>query len=148
MANNIDWTLPSIGKWLSDNAKSYGDGQYSVYYWADRTGRIFYVGMGKGYRFSDTNPKARSAAFIEKYNEGGCYCKIVAFGMDERKARDLERSVIEGLFDVGCGLINRQFVDPTMYRTPACVEARKRLHNSMLGRKRISDDASCDVSAN
>lgn len=133
MADYIKWDSPSIDRWLANNAECLGDGQYSVYYWADSDGIIFYVGMGKGYRFCSANPKSRSRLFMEKYNEGGCYPKIIAYGMDERTARDLERRVIEELHKRGCKLVNRQFVDPTMYRTPARVEFLKRLHTKRAG---------------
>lgn len=134
MPNVIDWSRTSVERFFDDGAECYGDGQYCVYYWANSDGIIFYVGMGKGYRFCSANPKARSQAFMEKYNEGGCYSRIIAYGMDERAARDLERRVIEELHRRGCKLVNKQFVDPSMYRTPTRVEFLKRLHT-----KRIED---------
>ena len=132
MANWIKWDSPSIRKWLCDGAQCLGDGQYSVYYWADSDDIIFYVGMGKGYRFCSANPKARSQSFMDKYNGGGCYPKIIAYGMDERTARYLERRAIEELHDRGCELVNRQYVDPSMYHTPARAEFLKRLHTNRI----------------
>ena len=128
MANCIKWDSSSIRKWLAEDATCCGNGQHSVYYWADSDGIIFYVGMGKGYRFCNANPKTRSQAFMEMYDKGGCYPKIIAYGMDERTARNLERRVIEELHKRGCELVNKQYVDPSMYHTPARVEFLKRLY--------------------
>lgn len=137
MSNVIDWNKPSVERFFMEGAKCHGEGQYSVYYWLDGDGKIFYVGMGKGYRFCCTTPTARSEEFMKIYDKGGCKPKVVAYGMNEKEAREYERSLIESLNELGYSLVNRQYLDPMMYRTPAKMEALQKLHERRRGVRQV-----------
>lgn len=137
MSNVINWNKSSVKRFFTDTTQCYGEGQYSVYYWLDSEGKIFYVGMGKGYRFCNVSPSSRSKEFMEIYNRGGCEPKVIAYGMSEEEARKYERNLIEKLDELGFTLVNHQFLNPSMYHTPAKMEALRKLHISRRGVKRI-----------
>ena len=130
MANIIKWNSSSVARFFAEGARCYGEGQYSVYYWLDSDGKIFYVGMGRGYRFCSATPSARSEEFMKVYNKGGCKPRVVAYGMSEEVARKIERKLIESLNELGYSLVNKQYLCPMMYRTPAKLEALRKLHES------------------
>lgn len=92
---------------MHENAVCYGDGEYCVYFWQiDDSGQVFYVGSGKGYRFSDTNEHSRSKEFLEIVNSEKCSPRIVAYGMDAEAAREFERWLIKAYWDLGFPLVN------------------------------------------
>lgn len=107
---NMNWNAASIQRFLHENAQRYGDNPYSVYFWQKSDGQVFYVGMGKYYRFCSVHEKARSKEFLDIYREGGCSVKIVAYGMNESEARCFEKKLIVAYRNLGFPLINKQYL--------------------------------------
>lgn len=65
-------------------------GHFYVYLWFDLSGELFYIGKGTGNR--SESQQGRSAEFKEKAASG--YCKILADGMSEDYALDLEKILL------------------------------------------------------
>jgi hypothetical protein len=128
MANKINWKSPRVKRHMIPNAKCYGDGEYCVYYWQDRLNDdIFYVGCGKGYRFSDTNEKSRTPEFLERINAGECVPFIVAYGMAREDAASLEIETIRKFWERGEPLTNKQGVPERESEYRAKAEISKEL---------------------
>lgn len=107
MSNAYNWSAPLVRQSMHQEAMCYGDGAYCVYFWQiDRTGEVFYVGCGKGYRFNDTNEHSRSKEFLEIVNSEKCSPRIVAYGMDAEAAREFEKWLIKAYWDFGFPLVN------------------------------------------
>lgn len=109
MSNSIRFESWEVRRFFNESAERYGDGQHYVYFWADEAGEVFYVGSGKGYRFSDVNSKSRSKEFLERYYS----CRhpqpeIVAYGMEKEEALLFEMGLIKAFANVGFPLVNKQ----------------------------------------
>jgi len=121
----VNWNSTYVRRrYFHESIVKYGEGDYYVYFWQNYNEEPFYVGMGHGYRFTCTHPSARSKEFIEEYNKGGCSVKIVAYGMEERKARDFEKKLILAYHKLGFPLVNKQYL-VDYYHTPAKMEFYK-----------------------
>ena len=106
-----------LGIYLSPETKIMGGSPYSVYEW-HRNGEVFYVGMGKYWRFKSIHPKSRSKEFLDMLELGDCEPRVIACGMEEKVARQLERDIIAERVASGCKLVNKQYV-VDYYHTPA-----------------------------
>lgn len=109
MSNNMKWRSSAMGRYMRKDTLILGDSPYSVYEWS-HNGKVFYVGMGKYYRFTNANEKSRSAEFMEIYNQGDCEVKLIACGMSEQETRRIERETIEKYIKSGETLVNKQYV--------------------------------------
>lgn len=104
----IDWSSGYVRSCFHEMAERCGDGLYCVYLWEDENGETFYVGSGKGYRFNSANPTARSAEFMERYNNSANpHPRILAYGMSKDDALDFEKKAIEAFSEVGFPLVNK-----------------------------------------
>lgn len=126
---NMNWSSSRIQRYMHNDALNYGDDPYCVYIWEKDDGQVFYVGMGKYYRFCSVHEKARSKEFMDIYSEGGCSVQIVAYGMNESEARTFEKRLIIAYNDLGFPLINKQYIYD-YYHTPAKLEFMRKLHES------------------
>ena len=108
----MNWETHYVRKCLCKGSIKYGDGIHCVYYWQEnKTGKIFYVGSGKCYRFNDVNPKSRTVEFMEYINNYDCSPKIVSYGMEKQDAVALEMKLIAEFWAKGCPLTNKQGVE-------------------------------------
>jgi len=115
--DTMNWNRLSLRKWVGPETQILGDSPYSVYEWHTKDG-VFYVGMGKWYRFNDVNKKSRSKEFMDVYSNNFCWPVIVACGMSEQETRRIERELIEKYVNDGAHLVNKQYV-VDFYHTPA-----------------------------
>lgn len=105
--NKINWDSPSIRSYFHENAERYGNDRHCVYLWEDDSCDVFYVGRGVGYRFSDVNPKTRSAEFLKWYkNCRNPHPHIVAYGMTMEEAIAFEKRLILAFWELGFPLVN------------------------------------------
>lgn len=109
MQTKMNWNSPYVRKHRHEKSESYGDGIYCVYLWQENeTGKVFYVGSGKYYRFNDVHPKSRSKEFIEHINIGKCSPRILAYGIETKEAAcTLERKLIDTYWRSGFPLVNK-----------------------------------------
>jgi hypothetical protein len=91
-------------------AESYGSGEHYVYIWTDNFGDVFYVGSGKEYRYKSVNDKARSAEFMEWFNNSECVPQVVAYDMSKDESLEFERQLIEAYTELGFQLVNKVWV--------------------------------------
>ena len=125
--DKMDWNRLVTREKINFDAKILGDSPYAVYEWHTADG-VFYVGMGKWYRFQNVSDKSRSKEFMDVYQNNYCWPVVVACGMPEREARDLERNLIERRMMEGANLVNKQFV-VDYYHTPANMKKYEFLKN-------------------
>ena len=116
-AQKMNWQAYSARTAMHEDAECYGDGDYCVYFWADRTGDVFYVGSGKYYRFQQATEKCRPTEFMRIYNRGGCRPWIVAYGMDRLGALQFEERLIREFVRLKFPLVNKQGVTSPFYYT-------------------------------
>lgn len=95
--------------WMTPDTVCMGDSRRCVYEWY-HNGEVFYVGQGKNDRFRAACNGVRSPEFMNVYNQGRCRVEIIAYGMTEREARDMERERIDRYKKEGRKLVNRQYV--------------------------------------
>lgn len=132
MSDKINWRSRSVQRFFHNDVVNYGDGKYCVYIWLNGNDEPFYVGMGNGYRFHTVHEKCRSQEFMNIYGQGGCFVKIVAYGMNEAQARKFEKELILAYDGLGFKLVNKQYL-VDYYHTPARMEFYK-------GRRRMTND--------
>ena len=123
--NSMNWHSPSMSRYMDKSTRIEGDSDYSVYAWFRPNGGAFYIGFGKQYRFTCCHPKARSKEFMDIYNDGGCYVKILSCGMSELDGRKEEREIIKQYHESGHKLVNKQYI-VDYYHTPKRMEFLKR----------------------
>ena len=86
-----------------DFTAHFGSGEHYVYLWRHDNGAVFYVGSGKNDRYSSINGNER---FLEELDQGDAVIYIVADGMEEEFARDVERLISGTLSCSGICLTN------------------------------------------
>lgn len=116
-AKSMNWHSWNMQKYMNSNTMILGSSPYCVYEWLSGE-KVFYVGMGKHYRFTNVSEKSRSKEFMDIYRQGNCRVIIVACGMTELTARKIERETITACVDDGVVLVNKQYVID-YYHTPA-----------------------------
>lgn len=78
-----------------------------------RTGAVFYVGMGefeRAWHYSRRKPEHRAVldAILAAGHQYGSWVRMVATGLSEREARDLEAMRITERLGEKCQLVNRR----------------------------------------
>lgn len=81
--------------------------RYYVYIWKiDQTGEVFYVGKGCKYRYATRKRENRFFNYMVETHD--CHPEIIAKGLDEKQAFDLEKKTIAKYRKAGARLTNVQ----------------------------------------